>query len=48
MTSSSPFKYFGDGYNFFIAVSSNDVYLTNVYLDDRSNKFQLYTDLLSN
>ncbi len=31
MTSSCPFKYYGDGYNFFIAVSSNDVYLTNVY-----------------
>ncbi len=46
MTSSFPFKYFGDGYNFFIAISSNDVYLTNVYREGWG-KYELWTGLLS-
>ncbi len=48
MTSSTPFKYWGDGYNFFIAVSNDDVYLSNVYLKDKWGKYDLYTNLLSN
>lgn len=46
MTSSFPFKYFGDGYNFFCIVSSNDVYLTNVY-EEKWSKYELWTGLLS-
>ncbi len=48
MASSTPFRYFGDGYNFFIAISSTDVYLTNVYQEKHWGKYELYTDLLSN
>lgn len=47
MTSSWPFRYFGDGWNFFIAVSSNDVYLSHVY-QRKWDKYELWTGLLSN
>lgn len=47
LTSSSPFKYFGDGYNFFIAISNDDVYLTNVYQENHWGKYELWTGLLS-
>jgi hypothetical protein len=46
MKSSWPFKYFGDGYNFLCIVSSNDVYLTNVY-QQKLGKYELWTGLLS-
>lgn len=46
MVSSFPFKYFGDGYNFFVAVGSKDVYLT-VVTQTSPGCYDLWTGLLS-
>jgi len=46
MASKTPFRYFADGYNFFAAVGSDDVYLTTAARDHKG-KYNIWSGLLS-
>jgi predicted small secreted protein len=45
--SKKPIRLIYDEYNFFIAISDCDIYLTNVYYDDDSSSFKVFAGLLS-
>jgi hypothetical protein len=48
MKSRIPIKYYYDEYNYFMAISDCDIYLSNVYYDEVTNSFKVFTNTLKN
>ena len=48
MKSRTPIKYYYDEYNYFVAISDCDIYLSNVYYDEVTGAFKVFTNTLKN
>lgn len=48
MKSRTPIKYYYDEYNYFVAISDCDIYLSNVYYDEVTSSFKVFTNTLKN
>ena len=48
LKSKCPIRIVTDEYNFFIAITDCDIYLSNVYWDNNTSSYQYFADTLSN
>jgi hypothetical protein len=48
LRSKSPIRIIADDYNFFIAITDRDIYLSNVFYDEAASAFNYFADTLSN
>ena len=46
--SKKPIKYFYDNYNYFVAITDCDIYLSNVYYDEATDGYKVFTNTLKN
>lgn len=46
--SGRPIRYIYDNYNYFVAITDCDIYLSNVYYDEVASVFRVFTNTLKN